>query len=80
VARQNAKEKRILEKVFTALKENTKLLPRYVQQRIAEAGDTPKAVVRETAHFLASLTDRATIDLYHELFTPDKRSMGQHVQ
>ena len=80
VARQNAKEKRILEAIFSALRDNTTLLPRYVQQRIEDGGTTWEAVVRETAHFVASLTDRAAIDLYDELFTPDKRSMGQHVQ
>ena len=79
VSRQNAKADHILERLFTSLTANTRLLPRYVQQRINGSAE-PQDIAREAAHFLASLTDRGALDLYGELFVPTDRAMGHHVR
>ena len=78
VARQNAKADHILERLFGTLCAKTLLLPWHVQQRINGSEDA--AVIAENvAFFLASLTDRAAMDLYGELFVPSDRAMGHHV-
>jgi dGTPase len=79
VSRQNAKADHILERLFTSLTANTRLLPRYVQQRINGSAE-PRDIAREAAFFLASLTDRGALDLYGELFVPTDRAMGHHVR
>ena len=79
VSRQNAKADHVLDRLFFALLDNTRLLPRYVQQRIG-CDANASIVTREVAFFLASLTDRGAIDLYGELFVPSDRAMGHHVR
>jgi dGTPase len=79
VARQNAKADYVLERLFETLWAKRLLLPWHVQQRISGSED-PSVIARNVALFLASLTDRAAIDLYAELFVPSDRAMGHHVQ
>jgi dGTPase len=77
VVRQNAKARMVLERLFEALVNDVRLLPLYVQERVAEDGTNLKMHV---GHFLASLTDRGAFDLYAELFEPAERAMGRHVR
>ena len=79
VSRQNSKADHVLEQLFVALTGNSRLLPRYVQQRL-KGSPSAGSVKREVAFFLASLTDRAAIDLYAELFVPSDRAMSHHVR
>lgn len=79
VARQNAKADYMLARLFDVLCTQRLLLPWHVQQRINGSDDTT-AAARNVALFLASLTDRAAIDLYGELFVPSDRAMGHHVR
>ncbi|HET6351792.1 MAG TPA: dNTP triphosphohydrolase [Coriobacteriia bacterium] len=80
VARQNAKARRILRCLFKCLTEDSLLLPFHVRERIHESDRPADQALRiETAFFLGELTDRAAIDLYRELYSPDDRAMGHHV-
>ena len=78
VARQNTKADYVLERLFETLCAKRLLLPWNVQQRINGSEDAT-VIARNVALFLASLTDRAAIDLYGELFVPSDRAMGHHV-
>jgi len=57
------------------LKEDEKLLPIGVKQRIEKGANKNM----EIAHFIASLTNRSVTDLYAELFEPSERSMGHFI-
>jgi dGTPase len=78
VARQNAKADHVLERLFETLCAKRLLLPWHVQQRI-NGSENATVIAKNVALFLASLTDRAAIDLYGELFIPSDRAMGHHV-
>ncbi len=78
VARQNAKADYVLERLFETLCAKRLLLPWHVQQRINGSED-PSVIAMNVALFVASLTDRAAIDLYAELYVPSDRAMGHHV-
>ena len=72
VNRQNFRAHKIISSLCKALKEDAKLLPVRVQERINNGADENM----EIARFIASLTDRSATDLYAELFEPHERSMG----
>lgn len=78
VARQNYKERHILTDVFEALSADASgsMLPPFFQERVQRAPDPQKRLL-EVARFLASLSDRAVMDLYAELYDPRDRAMGR---
>ena len=75
IARQAYKARYIMEQLFTALSQHTRLLPPLWRARIAPNLTRERVV----AYYLASLTDRGAIDLYNELFLPSERSLGHHI-
>jgi len=75
VGRQNYRANLIISGLCKALKEDTKLLPVRVQERISKGTDESM----EIARFIAGLTDRSATDLYAELFEPNERSMGHFI-
>ena len=78
VARQNHRERHILQAIFSALIEDdgTRLLPLHLQAP-PPGGWTHRERCRRAAEHIASLSDRAMQDLYAELFDPRERSMGR---
>jgi dGTPase len=77
VVRQNSKAGMVLERLFEALTQEVRLLPKHVQETVSHDGENLKLHV---AHFLASLSDRGAVDLYSEIFEPRERSMARHVK
>jgi dGTP triphosphohydrolase len=75
VNRQNFRAHKIISSLCKALKEDTKLLPIRIQERINKGADE----TIEIALFVADLTDRSATDLYAELFEPNERSMGHFI-
>lgn len=75
ISRQAYKARHILERLFTALISDARLMPPVWRAHIA-AGQSPE---RTAAFYLAALTDRGAIDLYNELFLPNERSLGHHI-
>jgi dGTP triphosphohydrolase len=78
VARQNFKETHILRSVFEALvaDQHGQLLPPFFRKRFSEAADESGKKM-EIARYLASLSDRAVMDLHGELYDPRERAMGR---
>jgi len=76
VERQNYRANLIITRLFDALKEDNKLLPISVQERIDNGANR----MMEIARFIASLTDKSATDLYAELFEPTGRSMGHLIE
>lgn len=75
IARQAYKARHIVEQLYGALSQHSRMLPPAWRARIGP--QMPQQ--RVTAYYLASLTDRGAIDLYNELFLPSERSLGHHV-
>ena len=76
VDRQNYRANLIITRLFDALKEDNKLLPLSVQERIGHGANR----LMEITRFIASLTDKSAMDLYAELFDPTARSMGHLIE
>ena len=78
VARQNHRERHILQAIFGALTsdDGPRLLPLHLQPPHPDAW-TYLERCRHAAGHIASLSDRAMQDLYAELFDPRERSMGR---
>lgn len=75
VDRQNYRANLIIIRLCDALKEDKKLLPTGIQERINKGVNENMEIVR----FIAGLTDRSATDLYAELFEPKERSMGHFI-
>lgn len=75
-ARQNFKEEYVLRELFLALDSEVgaKLLPGYYEDRWV-TGESAQSRAKVIAYFLTSLSDRAVMDLYAELFDPRERVM-----
>jgi dGTPase len=74
VARQNMKARVVLERLFEVSLNNPTILPKWIQSRLA--GLDRCGIAREVAHYLASLSDRAALDLYAEIYESGARGMG----
>ncbi len=76
VSRQNHRERYILSNVYTALAEDEShaLLPEHYRTRLLDPARRQDRFMT-IAQYVASLSDRALLDLYAELFDPRERTM-----
>jgi dGTPase len=71
VLRMSKKAGRVISKLFHAFLEDYRLLPEHYHALSAEmAGDSPAALARVIADYVAGMTDRFAISEYRRLFEP----------
>jgi dGTPase len=70
VVRMAAKAQRVLQALFRAYIDEPAQLPRYIQSRLAAAGETPERVVCD---YVAGMTDRFALEEHARLFDPAVR-------
>jgi dGTPase len=65
VVRMQTKAERILTELFNAYRSEPQILPRHIQETIAERG-----LERTICDYIAGMTDRFAVEEYNKLFEP----------